>query len=151
MELDGQSILMKKQSEERLGCNNDNSAIQQQQQQPINRVNTTTRLQQLRLAMSTAKLVRGAPLKAYIITSGDEHQVVSLWIRDSHHCFFNEKYKDVCFDGYHTELSFGIYTCVRVCVYTCTYRGGDGRGWRSKKENQFDSIFGCRSAVKKIK
>lgn len=46
-----------------------------QEQQPINRVNTTLRLQQLRVAMSATKLVRGAPLKAYIITSDDEHQV----------------------------------------------------------------------------
>ncbi len=43
--------------------------------QPINRVNTTSRLQQLRVAMSAVKLVRGAPLKAYIVTSDDEHQV----------------------------------------------------------------------------
>jgi hypothetical protein len=46
-----------------------------QEQQPVNRVNTTLRLQQLRVAMSATKLVRGAPLKAYIITSDDEHQV----------------------------------------------------------------------------
>lgn len=46
--------------------------------QPINRVNTTTRLQQLRVAMSAVKLVRGAPLKAYIITSDDEHQVYHI-------------------------------------------------------------------------
>lgn len=43
--------------------------------QPVNRVNTMARVQQLRVAMSQAKLVRGVPLKAYIITSDDEHQV----------------------------------------------------------------------------
>lgn len=43
--------------------------------QPVNRANTTGRVQQLRVAMSQAKLVRGVPLKAYIITSDDEHQV----------------------------------------------------------------------------
>lgn len=58
---------------DRLGCLNGVAAAEQQQ--PINRVNTTLRLQQLRVAMSAVKLVRGAPLKAYIVTSDDEHQV----------------------------------------------------------------------------
>lgn len=42
---------------------------------PHNPVDTTLRLKQLRAAMSAAKLVRGKPLKAYIVTSDDEHQV----------------------------------------------------------------------------
>ena len=57
---------------DRLGCLDGVAA----QDQPINRVNTTLRLQQLRVAMSAVKLVRGAPLKAYIVTSDDEHQVI---------------------------------------------------------------------------
>lgn len=39
------------------------------------RVDSTSRLLQLRTAMSTIKIVLGDPLKAYIITSDDEHQV----------------------------------------------------------------------------
>lgn len=62
---------------DRLGCLSDGVAAQDQ---PINRVNTTLRLQQLRVAMSAVKLVRGAPLKAYIVTSDDEHQVNYLSI-----------------------------------------------------------------------
>ena len=46
----------------------------------LNRVDTTLRLKQLRAAMSSAKLVRGKPLKAYIITSDDEHQVYYYYI-----------------------------------------------------------------------
>ena len=55
---------------QRMGCPDDSGM-----HLPINRVNTTSRLQQLRVAMASAKLVRGAPLKAYIVTSDDEHQV----------------------------------------------------------------------------
>ena len=82
MEVDGQSM-MNKQTTERLGCspttssprNGNGIGNMSEPEQPVNRVNTTIRLQQLRSAMASAKLVRGAPLKAYIITSDDEHQV----------------------------------------------------------------------------
>jgi len=40
----------------------------------MNRVDTTARLLQLRTMMASVKVVRGVPLKAYIITSDDEHQ-----------------------------------------------------------------------------
>lgn len=45
---------------------------------PVNRVNTTDRLIELRQVMASTKLVRPVSLKAYIITSDDEHQVDSL-------------------------------------------------------------------------
>lgn len=64
-------VVSSRTAPDRLGCLD--GVIRQEQ--PINRVNTTLRLQQLRVAMSAVKLVRGAPLKAYIITSDDEHQV----------------------------------------------------------------------------
>lgn len=64
-------VVSSRTAPDRLGCLD--GVVQEEQ--PINRVNTTLRLQQLRVAMSAAKLVRGAPLKAYIITSDDEHQV----------------------------------------------------------------------------
>ena len=61
---------------DRLNCPTEepgmNSTAQQDQ---TNRVDTSGRLKQLRSFMSAAKLVRGKPLKAYIITSDDEHQV----------------------------------------------------------------------------
>ncbi|KAK4030053.1 hypothetical protein OUZ56_023011 [Daphnia magna] len=63
-------VVSSRTAPDRLGCLD--GVIRQEQ--PINRVNTTLRLQQLRVAMSAVKLVRGAPLKAYIITSDDEHQ-----------------------------------------------------------------------------
>jgi hypothetical protein len=53
----------------RLGCG-DSPA-----EWPSNRVNTTTRLNKLREMMASAKAVRGIPVKAYVITSDDEHQV----------------------------------------------------------------------------
>ena len=46
----------------------------------MNRVDTTARLLQLRTMMASVKVVRGVPLKAYIITSDDEHQVWSIII-----------------------------------------------------------------------
>lgn len=46
------------------------------------RVDSTSRLLQLRTAMSTVKIVLGDPLKAYIITSDDEHQSEMLSAHD---------------------------------------------------------------------
>ena len=54
--------------EKRPSCRNMSSA-------GPNHVDTTSRLLQLRSSMSSVKIVRGVPLKAYIITSDDEHQV----------------------------------------------------------------------------
>jgi len=53
--------------EKRPSCRNMSSA-------GPNHVDTTSRLLQLRSSMSSVKIVRGVPLKAYIITSDDEHQ-----------------------------------------------------------------------------
>ena len=78
-----------------------------QHRQPINRVNTTTRVQQLRVAMSSVKLVRGMPLKAYIITSDDEHQVditffkLSPFVEPLKHLLYNSNVQP------HVE-SFGV-------------------------------------------
>ena len=66
-------VVSSRTTPDRLGCLNGVA----EEKEPINRVNTTLRLQQLRVAMSAVKLVRGAPLKAYIITSDDEHQVTN--------------------------------------------------------------------------
>lgn len=43
--------------------------------QPPNRVNTTSKLIELRQIMKMETILRDKPIDAYIITSSDEHQV----------------------------------------------------------------------------
>lgn len=43
--------------------------------QPPNRVNTTSRLIELRKAMSSEPMLRDLPIDAFFITTDDDHQV----------------------------------------------------------------------------
>jgi len=56
-------------ADNRPSCRDSSSAMK------ANHTDTASRLLQLRTAMASVKIVRGVPLKAYIITSDDEHQV----------------------------------------------------------------------------
>ena len=48
--------------------------------QPPNRVNTTLRLHKLRTEMKRMNVIQMAPIDAYIITTDDDHQVLSTFI-----------------------------------------------------------------------